>query len=194
MITILTNISSLVTVRSNGATSRVGTLMQDVGEIRNGAVVHNGSEILWVGQASELPPAYLDGATVIDCTGRTVMPGFVDSHTHMVFAGSRSHEFARRLAGASYAEIAAEGGGILTTMIAVRHASVDELAAFSTMLARRLQSYTAARMVLTAAKAEHRSWLSALAVEMSLDTQIRDQVDALLFGTTPGKKQKVHFG
>ena len=128
MITVLTNISSLVTVRSDGATVRTGMQMQDVGEILGGAVVHDGASILWVGEASALPPAYLDGATVIDCSGRTVMPGFVDSHTHMVFAGSRSHEFARRLAGASYAQIAAEGGGILTTMKAVRTASVEELA------------------------------------------------------------------
>ena len=63
-----------------------------------------------------------------------------------------------------------------------------------TMLARRLQSYTAARMVLRGAKAEHRSWLSALAVEMSLDTQIRDHVDLLLFGSTPRTNQEVHFG
>jgi imidazolonepropionase len=128
MITILTNIASLVTVRSGAARTRTGSDMQDVGEICNAAVVHDVSTILWVGEASALPPAYLDGATVIDCTGRTVMPGFVDSHTHMVFAGSRSHEFARRLAGASYADIAMEGGGILTTMKAVRKASVDDLA------------------------------------------------------------------
>lgn len=129
MLNVLTNIASLVTVQSNGAHSRTGSDMQDIGEIRNGAVVHNGSTIVWVGQASALPPAYVDGATITDCTGKTVMPGFVDSHTHMVFAGSRSHEFARRLAGASYAEIAAEGGGILTTMKAVRSATVDELVA-----------------------------------------------------------------
>lgn len=128
MITILTNIASLVTVCSGAARARTGADMQDIGEIRNGAVVHDGSTILWVGEASALPPAYVEGAKIIDCTGKTVMPGFVDSHTHMVFAGSRSHEFARRLAGASYADIAAEGGGILTTMKAVRRASVDELA------------------------------------------------------------------
>jgi imidazolonepropionase len=128
MITILTNIASLVTVRSGSARTRTGSDMQDVGEICNAAVVHDGSTILWVGEASALPPAYVEGAKNIDCTGKTVMPGFVDSHTHMVFAGSRSHEFARRLAGASYADIAMEGGGILTTMKAVRHASVDELA------------------------------------------------------------------
>ncbi|MBU3678180.1 MAG: imidazolonepropionase [Candidatus Kapabacteria bacterium] len=128
MINVLTNISSLVTLRGDGSRARTGHEMQCIDEIRNGALVHNGSTILWVGQASALPPAYVDGATVTDCTGKTVMPGFVDSHTHMVFAGSRSHEFARRLAGASYADIAAEGGGILTTMQAVRSASVDELA------------------------------------------------------------------
>jgi len=128
MITILTNIASLVTVRSGAARTRTGSDMQDVGEICNAAVVHDGSTILWVGEASALPPAYVEGAKNIDCTGKTVMPGFVDSHTHMVFAGSRSHEFARRLAGASYADIATEGGGILTTMKAVRKASVDDLA------------------------------------------------------------------
>ena len=128
MITILTNIASLVTVRSGAARTRTGSDMQDVGEICNAAVVHDGSTILWVGEASALPPAYVEGAKNIDCTGKTVMPGFVDSHTHMVFAGSRSHEFARRLAGASYTDIATEGGGILTTMKAVRKASVDDLA------------------------------------------------------------------
>lgn len=128
MINVLTNISSLVTVRSDGSRALTGQEMQCISEVRNGAVVHNGSTILWVGETSALPPAYIEGATITDCTGKTVMPGFVDSHTHMVFAGSRSHEFARRLAGASYAEIAAEGGGILTTMKAVRSASVDELA------------------------------------------------------------------
>lgn len=117
-----------MTVRSDGSRALTGQEMQCIGEIRNGALVHNGSTILWVGETSALPPAYVDGATITDCTGKTVMPGFVDSHTHMVFAGSRSHEFARRLAGATYAEIAAEGGGILTTMKAVRSASVDELA------------------------------------------------------------------
>jgi imidazolonepropionase len=128
MITILTNIASLVTVRSGAARTRTGSDMQDVGEICNAAVVHDGSTILWVGEASALPPAYVEGAKNVDCAGKTVMPGFVDSHTHMVFAGSRSHEFARRLAGASYADIATEGGGILTTMKAVRKASVDDLA------------------------------------------------------------------
>jgi imidazolonepropionase len=85
--------------------------------------------IEWVGTAEDAEHLDQTDVTVIDCTGKTVLPGFVDSHTHMVFAGSRAHEFARRVAGATYAEIAAEGGGILTTMRAVREATLEQLAA-----------------------------------------------------------------
>jgi imidazolonepropionase len=66
-------------------------------------------------------------ATRVDATGCTVVPGFVDPHTHVVFAGDRRHELQRRLAGASYAEIAAAGGGILSTVAATRAASQQEL-------------------------------------------------------------------
>jgi imidazolonepropionase len=69
------------------------------------------------------------GARVIEARGRTVLPGFVDPHTHVVYAGDRRDELARRLAGASYAEIAAGGGGIVRTVAATRAASVDELVA-----------------------------------------------------------------
>ncbi|MFB6073039.1 MAG: imidazolonepropionase [Halobacterium sp.] len=67
--------------------------------------------------------------TAVDATGQTVIPGFVDPHTHAVFAGDRSDEFAAKLRGKSYQEILAEGGGILRTVDAVREASTDELAA-----------------------------------------------------------------
>jgi imidazolonepropionase len=68
---------------------------------------------------------------VIDCEGAAVLPGFVDAHTHVVFAGDRSAEFARRLAGVSYSEIAAGGGGILSTVTATRDATEDELFALA---------------------------------------------------------------
>ena len=126
MKTAFVNIDSLVTINAQGAHEKIGAAMRDVGEIRNGAIVFD-DVIRWIGPSSEVD-AYLDADTeLVDCSGKTVMPGFVDSHTHMVFAGSRSHEFARRLAGATYAEIAAEGGGILTTMRAVRDADVESL-------------------------------------------------------------------
>ncbi len=69
------------------------------------------------------------GAQVIDARGHTVLPGFVDPHTHVVYAGDRRDELARRLGGATYAEIAAGGGGIVSTVTATRAASVDELVA-----------------------------------------------------------------
>ncbi|MFN5378614.1 MAG: amidohydrolase family protein, partial [Ignavibacteria bacterium] len=128
MKTLLTNIASLVTVRAHGAPFITGEAMRDVGEITQGAILF-GDTIEWVGTAEEAMQIDLTDVDVVDCTGKTVMPGFVDSHTHMVFAGTRAHEFARRVAGATYAEIAAEGGGILTTMKAVRQATEDELAA-----------------------------------------------------------------
>lgn len=129
--TLLTNISSLVTVDAHGGEYRTGPTMMDIGEIHNGAVLMD-SQIVAVGPAKQIEREYADQiaqARIVDCTGQTVLPGFVDAHTHMVFAGSRSHEFAARLAGKPYAQIAAEGGGILTTMRAVRESSVDDLAA-----------------------------------------------------------------
>ncbi len=69
-----------------------------------------------------------DGETVVDVAGRWITPGLVDCHTHLVWGGSRADEFERRLAGASYAEIAAAGGGILATVRATRAASAEELA------------------------------------------------------------------
>ena len=71
------------------------------------------------------------GATVVDCGGRLLTPALIDCHTHLVHAGNRAHEFEMRLNGASYAEIAAAGGGILSTMRATRAASVDALVALA---------------------------------------------------------------
>ena len=126
MSTALVNVDSLVTINAHGATEKIGAAMRDIGEIHNGAIIFD-DVIRWIGESSEVDQHITDDTEVIDCSGKTVLPGFVDSHTHMVFAGSRSHEFARRLAGATYAEIAAEGGGILTTMRAVREADVESL-------------------------------------------------------------------
>jgi len=102
-----------------------------LGVIRDGALAARDGAIVWVGPAVEAARAVaLDaGGRRLDAGGRVVLPGFVDSHTHLCFAGSREQEFARRIAGATYQEIAAAGGGILATVAATRRASVDELVA-----------------------------------------------------------------
>uniref|UniRef100_UPI0025BA1456 imidazolonepropionase n=1 Tax=Halovivax sp. TaxID=1935978 RepID=UPI0025BA1456 len=83
------------------------------------------------GQTDDVIRAYPpeNATTAIDASGRSVVPGFVDSHTHSLFAGERADEFAARLRGADYQEILAEGGGILRTVSAVREASEEELVA-----------------------------------------------------------------
>jgi imidazolonepropionase len=84
-------------------------------------------KILWIGKSDDLPPEYAN-APIFDLDGKNaVMPGLVDCHTHLIFAGNRASEFAARCGGATYAEIAAAGGGIQTTVTATREATEEEL-------------------------------------------------------------------
>jgi imidazolonepropionase len=111
------------------------TLSPSVGEepglgvVRNGAVGVKGDRIAWVGDTNrvhaevEVSPRGCE----IDASGKVVMPGLIDAHSHLVFAGSREREFEQRIQGLSYLEIAARGGGILSTVEATRKASFDEL-------------------------------------------------------------------
>ena len=109
--------------------ARLATMVtgDDYGLIENGALVLSGDRIAWVGPAPELP-AHFDGP-VRDLAGRLVTPSLIDAHTHIVFAGDRAREFEMRLGGASYAEIARAGGGILSTVTATRAATPDALVA-----------------------------------------------------------------
>ncbi|CAM2790689.1 imidazolonepropionase [Pseudomonas gessardii] len=93
--------------------------------IEDGAMVTAGTLIEWIGPRAELPPG--DYAQTHDLQGAWVTPGLIDCHTHTVFGGNRSGEFEQRLQGVSYAEIAAAGGGIASTVRATRAASEDEL-------------------------------------------------------------------
>ncbi len=105
--------------------------MRDLGLRREAALAVAGDRVAWLGAERELEGAVTlaPGATVLDAGGGAVLPGFVDAHAHLAFAGDRDDEIARRLAGASYREIAAAGGGIVRTVEATRRASREELAA-----------------------------------------------------------------
>lgn len=95
------------------------------GLIENGAVLVENGQIRWVGPAAQAPAA--DKA--YDLQGRLVTPGLIDCHSHIIYGGSRAHEFEMRLNGATYVDIAKAGGGILSTVKATRAASEDELVA-----------------------------------------------------------------
>ncbi len=122
------NISQLVTVAS-GDSARAGSAMRDVGLLRDAAVGIKDGRIAYVGPSDGIDISDADRS--ISAMGKTVLPGLVDSHTHLVFAGAREEEFARRIAGATYAEIAASGGGINTTVKATRAASKVELTEYA---------------------------------------------------------------
>lgn len=113
--------------------------------IPNGVVASRNGRIVFVGPEAAFDAAVqaTPDAVFVDGGGGTVLPGFVDPHTHLVFAGDRREELRRRLAGATYAEIAAAGGGILGTVRATREASEDALVESArTRLAEMLQCGT----------------------------------------------------
>ena len=99
-----------------------------LGIIEDGAVLLEGEQIAAVGTTAELRAAYPQ-APALDAGGKVVMPGFVDPHTHAIWAGDRAAEFELRLQGKTYLEILAAGGGILSTVRAVRTSSLERLMA-----------------------------------------------------------------
>lgn len=101
--------------------------MDDLGLIENGALAVQQDRIALVGPTQEVLAQVQGDPQRIDAAGKVVMPGFVDAHTHLVFAGHRAHEFEMRLKGASYLEIMAAGGGIMNTVRATRAASLEDL-------------------------------------------------------------------
>jgi len=118
--------SQLVTLRGPER-PRVGAELRELSIIEDGAVLVDYGHITHIGTTDEIRRQIPADATVIDAGGRVVMPGFVDAHTHLVFAGHRVAEFEMRALGESYLSIAAKGGGIRNTVSATRAASEDEL-------------------------------------------------------------------
>ncbi|NGO53269.1 imidazolonepropionase [Allomesorhizobium camelthorni] len=110
--------------------ARLATMSQSLsglGVVDDGAVVAREGRIVFAGPAAQLPTALMRDAEIIDCGVRWITPGLIDCHTHLVHAGNRANEFEMRLAGATYEEVARAGGGIVSSVKALRAASEDDL-------------------------------------------------------------------
>lgn len=120
------NIGQLVTM-GGAARPRIGAELKQLGLIDDAAMLVEEGRVVATGPYANLAGSITQSSIVIDAGGRCVTPGFVDAHTHLVFAGNRAAEFERRIAGATYQQIAASGGGILRTVTLTRAATCDEL-------------------------------------------------------------------
>jgi imidazolonepropionase len=114
-----------------GDAPRTGSGMRELGIRRDAAIAAAAGRIVWLGDEATFDSSVRmePAAAVLDAEGAAVLPGFVDAHTHLAFAGDRDDEIRQRLAGASYKEIAAAGGGIVRSVSATRASSREELAA-----------------------------------------------------------------
>lgn len=127
---LLIHSAALVTCAAGDGGPKRGAALREVGLISDGAVAAADGVIVAVGGSAELRGEYTARQS-IDAAGCVVCPGFVDAHTHVVYAGDRAAEFELRIGGATYLEILAAGGGILSTMQATRRAALDDLVAQS---------------------------------------------------------------
>lgn len=127
--TIYRNIGHLLSLEGACKKSGRHIVEADLSIIKKATLVEQKGKILWIGPEKNLPKDLLNTniCKEVDLDGMTLLPGFVECHTHSLFAGTRAHEFEQRLKGVSYQEIAARGGGILSTVKATRSASEKAL-------------------------------------------------------------------
>ncbi len=138
--TVFRNASQLVGVVAEGTSVKLGSAFRDPGVIHDGTLVVEGSHIVWVGRTRDLP-ALPSQAKVFDLAGKVILPGLIDGHTHLIFAGERLDEWEQRLSGQSYQAIAESGGGIMSTVRAVRQASRSKLVELARPRLERLLSF-----------------------------------------------------
>ena len=122
---VILNAAELLTLAGASHTPKIGPQLKDLGIIEDGAVAIVGNQIAAVGTTREIKRLVKPGShpRIIDAKGKTVLPGFVDPHAHLAFAGSREREFVQKIEGATYMEILESGGGINVTVKATRKAS-----------------------------------------------------------------------
>lgn len=136
---IIHSASQLITIA--GDAPKRGESQGDLGIIENGALAIRDGEIVAVGASDEIRALATNETKLIDARGRIVLPGFVDAHTHVVFAGDRAQEFEMRLRGASYLELLKAGGGIMNTVRATRAASLEQIIAETRARLDRMLAY-----------------------------------------------------
>jgi imidazolonepropionase len=134
-----THLNEIVTLKNAFSKNGKGLVPEDLSIIKNGAIVFDENKILWVGETSKFPDQYRNIAR--NMSGHVLTPEIVDSHTHLVFGGDRAQEYADRLNGKSYEEIAKRGGGILFTMKQTNDASAEDLFESACKRIERLHSY-----------------------------------------------------
>ena len=123
---LIVNAEELLTLANGKGIPRTGKEMRELGIVRDGAVAIREGRIVAAGKTRDVTRTFRAGY-VISAQGKVVLPGFVDPHTHLVFAGSREDEFQLRVEGASYMEILGSGGGILKTVKETRRARIEKL-------------------------------------------------------------------
>ncbi|MEM3622480.1 MAG: imidazolonepropionase [Candidatus Bathyarchaeia archaeon] len=123
---LIVNADELITLAGANQKPRIGKQMRELGIINHGALAVKDGRIVAVGKTIEVAKAF-KAENVISANGKIVTPGFVDPHTHLVFAGFREEEFQMRIEGASYMEILSAGGGILKTVRETRKANIEKL-------------------------------------------------------------------
>jgi len=123
---LIENASEVVTLQGGSQKPLLGEQIKNLGIIKDGSIAVNEGKIVAVGKTGKIKRKF-EGKETVNADGKVVMPGFVDPHTHLVFAGSREEEFEMRIQGSTYMEILEKGGGILKTVRETRRASREEL-------------------------------------------------------------------
>ncbi|HZY69923.1 MAG TPA: imidazolonepropionase [Thermoplasmata archaeon] len=139
---VVDSIGELVTL-ADGPVPRTGDAMESLGRVHRAALAVAGGRFVFVGSSRQLARdvRLRRGGVRIDADGGSVVPGFVDAHTHVVFAGDRHHELGAKLRGATYAEVAARGGGLFSTVRATREATDRELLTSATARLRSMGAH-----------------------------------------------------
>lgn len=145
MTTLIKNITNLITCENPDNRPKRGKTQSEIGLIKNGFIIYRKNEILAKGKMNNLKNIIKQNSlkieNEIDAKDSVVMPGFIDTHTHFVFAGSRSDEYEMRIKGHTYEEIALKGGGIRSTVNAVRNATKDDLIKLTLKRLKRFVEY-----------------------------------------------------